>query len=419
MSGLGNYTGVAINTFCEMVGGLHAGQILRVRAADNLTQNFTYAQVNGDFATYDATGQKVTHNQSLTTVLAYHFNDNNLTSDGPLRFAVVGPEGLYTNSSYWVQKVVRLEILGTAEYSLTVTSSPTGVNFTVDGASQVTSWSGTYGEGSSVSLVMPEVHTVGEARYYWDQWNDGNASRSRTVTITQNTTLTAYYDGPYYELTVNSSPIAGISFTINGTSETTPYSEWLLEGSYTLVMPETHGGYAWSHWIEDGNVSRVKTISLDGSTTWTAGFAFAVPPYGPTATFTVTPETVNAGDSVRFDASSSQPGWNGTHEMPITQYRWDFGDGNETTTTTPIVYHIFTGSGNYYVKLTVYSPGATPETSIETHKVTVVIKPVGGYSITLYTRTKAVPITLGFLIPAISASVLITLVSRKKTRKKH
>jgi hypothetical protein len=38
----------------------------------------------------------------------------NLTSGGPLRFAIVGPEGLYTNSTYWVQKVVKLEILGQA-----------------------------------------------------------------------------------------------------------------------------------------------------------------------------------------------------------------------------------------------------------------------------------------------------------------
>jgi PKD repeat protein len=418
-SGLGNYTGVPINTFCEMVGGLHSGQTFRVTASDNMTQDFTYAQVNGDFATYDAAGQQAPHNQSLTTILAYHFNDINLTSDGPLRFAVVGPEGLYTNSTYWVQKVIKLEILGAAEYTLTVDSSPTGVNFTVNGTSYTTSWSGIYNDGSSVSLVMPEIHTVGEARYYWNQWNDGNTSRSRTITMIENTTLTAYYTGPYYELTVNSSPIAGISFTINGTPQTTPYTGWLPEGSYTLIMPGTHNEYVWSHWLEDGDASRTKTITLTRSTTWTGVFEFAVPPYGPTAEFTATPQTANVGESVKFDALSSQSGWNGTHERPITEYRWDFGDGNKTTTYAPMVYHSFTVPGNYYVQLTVYALGATPETDIVTHEVTVVTVPVGGYSIPLNTPTKAKPLTSDFLIPAALASIFITVIRRKRCRKRH
>jgi hypothetical protein len=167
-----------------------------------------------------------------------------------------------------------------AEYTLTIYSSPTGVTFTVDGVSRTTPWSDTYDEGASVSLVMPEIHIVGEARYYWDQWNDGEASRSRTVTMNTNITLTAHYTGPHYELTVTSSPITGVTFTINGVPKTTPYTEWLPEGSYTLVMPETHSGYVWSHWLEDGDTSRTKTITLPG-TTWTGVFEAAPPPPAP------------------------------------------------------------------------------------------------------------------------------------------
>ena len=85
---------------------------------------------------------------------------------------------------------------------------------------------------------------------------------------------------PEYELTVTSSPITGITFTINGVPETTPYTEWLPEGSYRLVMPETHDGYVWSHWLEDGDTSRTKTITLPG-TTWTGVFTSAPPPPPP------------------------------------------------------------------------------------------------------------------------------------------
>jgi len=88
-------------------------------------------------------------------------------------------------------------------HNLTIYSSPTGVTFTVDDVSRTCPWSGNYSEGASVSLLMPENHTVGEARYYWNQWSDGVPSRSRTVIMNTNITLTAHYTGPYYHLTFN------------------------------------------------------------------------------------------------------------------------------------------------------------------------------------------------------------------------
>jgi len=162
-------------------------------------------------------------------------------------------------------------------HTLTIHSSPSGVTFTVDGVSRTTPWSGTYSEDSSVSLTMPEIHSVGDARYYWNQWSDGVTTRPRTVTMDTDITLTAHYTGPHYQLTVTSSPITGIQFIINGTPKTTPYTEWLLEGSYTLIMPETYNGYIWSHWLEDGDPNRIKTITLP-ETTYTA--VYTEPPIG-------------------------------------------------------------------------------------------------------------------------------------------
>jgi parallel beta-helix repeat protein len=80
-----------------------------------------------------------------------------------------------------------------------------------------------------------------------------------------------------YELTVTSSPITGIPFTINGVNKTTPYTEWLPEGYYMLEMPETYNGYNWSRWFEDGDMNRIKTIYLHG-TTWTGVYVLAAPP---------------------------------------------------------------------------------------------------------------------------------------------
>jgi pimeloyl-ACP methyl ester carboxylesterase len=166
---------------------------------------------------------------------------------------------------------------------LTVISSPTfGVMFTIDGVPQTTPYTEWLPEGS-YTLEMPEIHTVGDARYHWNQWSNGNTSRSRTVIMNTDITLTAYYTGPYYQLSIASSSITGIPFTINGAPQTTPYTEWLLEGSYTLEMPETHNGYVWSHWLEDGDTNRIKTILLQG-TTWTAVYEPAPKPVGGKAT---------------------------------------------------------------------------------------------------------------------------------------
>jgi pimeloyl-ACP methyl ester carboxylesterase len=78
-------------------------------------------------------------------------------------------------------------------------------------------------------------------------------------------------------LTVTSSPVTGITFTINGTSETTPYTE-MLTGSYTLEMPEAPSGgrWVWSRWLEDGDTNRTKTVNMNISVTLTGDFNQAV-----------------------------------------------------------------------------------------------------------------------------------------------
>ena len=68
---------------------------------------------------------------------------------------------------------------------------------------------------------------------------------------------------PSYTLVIFSSP-TGVTFTVDGVSPTTPWSGTYSEGaSVSLVMPETHDGYIWSHWLEDGDTNRTKTVTLD------------------------------------------------------------------------------------------------------------------------------------------------------------
>jgi PKD repeat protein len=138
-----------------------------------------------------------------------------------------------------------------------------------------------------------------------------------------------------------------------------------------------------------------------------------VQPHGPKAEFTATPETALASQPIKFDASTSQPGWNGTHTMPITEYRWNFGDGNTTITSTPIVYHSYKTAGNYYVTLTVYAIGATPETDTITHRVTVITVPVGGYSVSLSKDTKKLK-QINYMIIITLFGLALSLLKRRR-----
>ena len=56
-------------------------------------------------------------------------------------------------------------------------------------------------------------------------------------------------------------------------------------------MPEIHDGYVWSHWLEDGDTDRIKTVTLP-STTWTAIYVPA-PPQVVAATVDVDPDALN------------------------------------------------------------------------------------------------------------------------------
>jgi PKD repeat protein len=72
----------------------------------------------------------------------------------------------------------------------------------------------------------------------------------------------------------------------------------------------------------------------------------------PTALFTYSPTYPVANETVNFDASGSYD-----PDGSIVSYTWDFGDGNVTTVTTPIIDHEFIAYANYTVTLTVTDDG--------------------------------------------------------------
>jgi PKD repeat protein len=104
----------------------------------------------------------------------------------------------------------------------------------------------------------------------------------------------------------------------------------------------------------------------------TTGTVIVEPASTPTAAFTL-PGTAQAGQSVPFDATASQPGGSST----ITNYHWDFGDGHEDETQSKLETHAYAAAGTYTVTLIVGDADNQQSTPV-THQITVTAPPSNG-----------------------------------------
>ncbi|GAI24403.1 unnamed protein product, partial [marine sediment metagenome] len=128
-------------------------------------------------------------------------------------------------------------------------------------------------EGSHI-VSIPEQVWINGVPYGLDQWENGSVDRVREINLATDMTITAHLrELSNHILSVSSSPVSGIPFTINGAPYNTPFSQSLLDGSYTVSMPaETiiNGAkYRFLQW-EDGNTNPTKTITLAADTSLTA-----------------------------------------------------------------------------------------------------------------------------------------------------
>jgi len=88
-------------------------------------------------------------------------------------------------------------------------------------------------------------------------------------------------------------------------------------------------------------------------------------PTSPVASFTWSPPNPTVNELITFDASSSQPGFDGFNVCPISWYYWNFGDGYWANETDPITTHAYASPGTYYVTLTVYAPPSPDDPSYD------------------------------------------------------
>ncbi len=78
----------------------------------------------------------------------------------------------------------------------------------------------------------------------------------------------------YYTLSISTSYSGSIPFTLDGASETAPYSSLVTVGDHTIVMPTAVGAldaYTFRSWADDGSTNP-RTIDVEGPTSLTADY---------------------------------------------------------------------------------------------------------------------------------------------------
>ena len=141
------------------------------------------------------------------------------------------------------------------QYSLSL-STDTSIHGSVSGA-------GLYNYLSECT-----INATANYGYHFTHWSDGNTNNPRTLTLTQDTHLAAYYDKNIYTLTFQSDN------TDFGIVNTTSVSGEYLDSTiliYTTPIPHYH----FTQW-NDGNTKNPRKFIFDDNRTYTASFAIDV-----------------------------------------------------------------------------------------------------------------------------------------------
>ena len=224
----------------------------------------------------------------------------------------------------------------------TVTTNPSGLQITVDGASYTAprAFSWVAGSTHTVSVSSPQAGGSG-IRYVYSSWSDGGG-QSHTVTVpSSSTTYTASF-GTEYSLTTSVQQPAMGAVTPSGTN-------WYNSGQTVSVSATANQGYSFSYWTGDlSGTTSPTSITMNGPKNVVGNFTSQQPVSFYTLALTINPAgsgsvvknpdkvTYGYGDVVQLTAAANQgytfSNWSGdaggsTNPISITI------NGNKTVTS--------------------------------------------------------------------------------------
>jgi len=227
----------------------------------------------------------------------------------------------------------------------TTGNAPLLVTFTDSSTGSPTSWSWTFGDGSTSPLQNP-THTYSVNGTYTVALTATNAAGSNTKTAANYITVGSGIAAPVANFagtpTTGNAPLL-VTFTDSSTGSPTSWSWTFGDGGTSPLKNPT---YTYS---TAGNYTvSLTATNAGGSNTITRNNYIYVISTKPQADFTGTPSTGAAPLNVTFtDTSTRSP----------TSWSWNFGDGGTSTLQNPT--HTYSTAGTYTVSLIATNAGGS------------------------------------------------------------
>ena len=236
-------------------------------------------------------------------------------------------------------------------------------NTTLDGQLVAYAWDfgdGSKGSGRVASHQFRDVGTFTVTLTVTDLAGR-KGSRSRNVAVGSSGLPTASF------VFSPASPGIGEEIAFNGAASTAVAPRTIVKYDWQFGTDRTGSGMVvFKTYDTAGTYNVTLTVTDDAGNKGTATQAVSVgtsSPGGLTPAFTFSPTAPVQDTDVNFNASTS------TSADPIVEYRWNFGDGDTTTRTTPTVTHKFDDPGTYVVTLRIKD--SKGRTAILTRDVTI------------------------------------------------
>jgi len=181
----------------------------------------------------------------------------------------------FAKDSTW-DEFVKYHLSG---YILTIKTPFPSISVKVDERSFATDVNGTIRV-----FVLPNYRTINvttpistgpSSRESFARWSDLDPSNPRTLLVSAALTLVAEYETQYYVTIDQSGSVATVNASIDTATADLPSSFWWTKGSmHNVLVAQTANAasdvrYKFTQW-NDGSSNAVKTITVTGSTTYTA-----------------------------------------------------------------------------------------------------------------------------------------------------
>ena len=111
------------------------------------------------------------------------------------------------------------------------------------------------------------IRAIANTGYHFTHWNDGDANNNRTITLTQDTSFTAYFAPSQYTLTLQSAD-ESLGIVTGG-------GEYAYHDTVTISATATAPHYHFDRW-SDNNTDNPRQYVITGNATLTAYFALDV-----------------------------------------------------------------------------------------------------------------------------------------------